>query len=332
VLTNISAFDVLNGGDGLGGTNSLNVSGGAAFIGGNLSNESLGSVTVVNNGKLVVGGTYNNAGTFSMSHSVGTFVGAVVNSGAWITDPSTNTFQSTYTLTGSGSISMSAGDVYIFSNSATTVGNFINNSTQSNTTSMLAGKFVFNNSTLAITQLFGTAGINIGNLNNPSVNTGAVYVSTLDTSILGQYSNNFALGTLDISGTSTTEVFGSSGVATNSSGLGAALFLVNLDIDPGAELVISNGVQVYFQNSNDFASANYELEPGAGLHVELVPEPSTLLLCLCGLGILYVARCRLVKKTSEGSEVTRVNDHECRMGRQSAHPPASAKRFNLVAV
>src|SRR5438046_2820314 len=128
----------------------------------------------------------NPNGTFSANNAVATFAGPVINSGAWITDPTTNVFQDTFTVTTSGFIQMSAGDVYIFTNAASTVGSFVNLSTQSNSFDTLPGKFVFD-STLSITQRFFTAGDNIGSLDTDGgFNT--VLVSTLDPNLLAQYS------------------------------------------------------------------------------------------------------------------------------------------------
>jgi hypothetical protein len=244
----------------------------------------------------VVGGVFTNAGTVVMMHSVGTFNGAVVNNGAWITDPTTNVFQSTFTVTTNGSVSMTAGDVYIFTNNGSTVGSFINQSTHSNTTSMLAGKFVFDG-TLNLTQQFATAGDNIGSLTTAS-DFSQVQVGTLDPNVLAQYSNNFALGTLELSGISTTEVFDANVVGGRGHGaLEAALFLTDLTLGTGTRLIISNNVQVYFISSNGFSSAQVDLLSGAGLHqlvteLSAVPEPNVLLLWLSSIVTIYAARRR----------------------------------------
>ena len=180
------------------------VNGQTAYQGGNLTIGPSGSM-LVSNTKATISGLVTNNGSLSFVYATATFQNKVYNNGAWITDPSTNIFQSTYTLNSNGSISMSAGDVFIFTNGASTVGSFINLSTQSNTTSLLNGKFVFN-STLSTTQQLATAGDNIGNLSTAH-DFSQVLVSTIDTTLLSQYSNNFAVGELQLSGTSTTLVF-----------------------------------------------------------------------------------------------------------------------------
>src|SRR5207244_956112 len=105
----------------------------------------------------------------------------------------------------------------------------------------------------SLTQQFASAGNNVGNLDTAGgFNT--VAVPTLDPTLLAQYSNNFALGTLELSGISTTEVFDSFIVGGRGhGGLEAALFLGDLVLDPGTFLIISNNVQVYFISSNGFS-------------------------------------------------------------------------------
>jgi hypothetical protein len=159
---------------------------------------------------------------------------------------------------------------------------------------MLAGKFLFN-STLNLTQQLATAGVNIGSLTTAG-DFSQVQVGTLDPNALAQYSNNFALGTLELSGTSTTEVFDANVVG----GLEAALFLTNLTLDAGTQLIISNNVQVYFINSNAFSQAQVTLLGGAGLHqltteFSAIPEPNVLLLWLGGVVTVFAARRRSAK-------------------------------------
>ena len=56
-----------------------------------------GGVLGADNGRLMVDTVFTNGGTVSFVNSVGTFASAVVNQGAWISDPSTNVFLSNYT-------------------------------------------------------------------------------------------------------------------------------------------------------------------------------------------------------------------------------------------
>jgi autotransporter-associated beta strand protein len=255
-------------------------------------------VVAANTGNLVVNGSFTNAGTLNMIHSVGTFSGAVVNSGAWITDPTINVFQNTYTVTSSGYIQSSPGDVYIFSNNATTASSFINISTNKNQFDTLGGDFVFAN-TLGATQQFAAAGHDFGPGTASATNTAPTTVNPLT---LAAYSNNFALGTLQISDSTTVEVtdaFSLLGPGTND-GLDAALYLDNLYIGSNSLLLIAGNVQLYFINSNNWSMANIELEgnPGldnsiSGIHqFAVIPEPSVVLLWLCGFATIYAARRR----------------------------------------
>jgi T5SS/PEP-CTERM-associated repeat protein len=256
-------------------------------------NNLVGGVVTASTASLVVKGAFNNSGTFVAISSVGTFSGGVVNSGAWITDPSTNVFQNTYTVTSSGFIQMTPGDVYIFSNNASAA-SFVNLSTQSNTFHTLPGKFLFD-ATLALTQTFATAGNNIGNLNTTGGFT-TVTVPTLNPNLLAQYSNNFALGSLELASTTTVVDAFLQGGRTHG-GLEAALFLSDLTLDPGSLLIISNDVQIYFITSNAFNLAQVSLLGDGGLHqlvtqFVVVPEPDVLLLWLAGAAAVYGSRRR----------------------------------------
>jgi len=243
---------------------------------------------IVQNSQVTVAGAFTNAGTVTMFRSVGTFNSAVVNSGAWITDPTTNVFQDTLTVTSSGYIQMAAGDVYIFTNDADSTANFINRSTQSNQFNTIDGKFIFDATTANTTQHFLTAGRNIGNLDTDG-DTNIIIMPTLDIDTLPQYTNNFALGTLRID--SFFDVF-----TELSPGMGA-LFVTNLEVGSTGHLTISNNVQVYFITSNGWNYASQlTLLGNAGLHQLVlnasVPEPSVLLLWLSGIATAWAARRR----------------------------------------
>jgi hypothetical protein len=266
----------------------------ALTLNSSLVNLSSGVVTA-NTGNLVVGGAFVNQGTLAMTHSMGTFASTVVNSGAWITDPTTNVFRDAYTATSSGYIQASAGAVYIFTNSGSHAASFVNQSAQSNTFNTVTAKFVFD-ATLSLTQTMYAAGSNIGNL---SVTGGFApeLVGVAATNALSQFQNNFALGTLEIA--STTEVADAAvDGGVDHGGLESALFVNELDLDPGAHLIISNDVQIYFITSNAFTSSQVTLLGDAGLHLLtsdaslVVPEPSVVLLWLSSIATIYAARRR----------------------------------------
>jgi hypothetical protein len=262
-----------------------------------------GGLVAANAGNLVVGGAFVNQGTLAMANSMGTFAGTVVNSGAWMTDPTTNVFQNTYTVASSGFIQSSAGDLYIFSNNATTAASFINVSTNKTQYNTLNGTFQFAN-TLGITQVFATAGHDFG---PPAATaTNQIELTSPSPYTLPQYSNNFALGTLEISSYTTVRVddaFITGGAGTDDN-LVAALYLNNLDMGTDSLLMISSNVEVYFINSNNWSLANVQLQgnPGYdqtfdGIHqFVVVPEPTVVLLWLSSIATLYAARKRGASK------------------------------------
>lgn len=269
--------------------------------GGAVFNQTNGTIAA-SSGNLIVTGTLANNGTVTLTSSVGTFNSTVVNSGAWITDPSTLVFQNTFTVTPSGFVSMTPGDVYVFTNGASAAADFVNLSSQSNAYNTANGKFVFDN-TLGLTQNLVVAGHNLGpGSPNPVPNATNEAPVGLDLNIPG-FSNNFALGTLEISDFTTVRVSdafsGLPGLGTND-GLTAGLYLDNLLMGFDSFLIISSNVQVYFKSSNTWDTANFLLEGNPtfdnainGLHqLAVVPEPGVVFLWLCGFVTVYAARRR----------------------------------------
>jgi len=263
-----------------------------------------GGVVTSETARLVVSGAFTNAGTFTMMHGVGTFNGAVINSGAWITDPSTNIFNNTFTVTTSGFVSMSAGDVYIFTNNTSTTGHFVNLSTQSNSYDTLPGKFLFS-ATSGVTQDFYVAGHDLGPY-APGVPFASNALGVVTYPTVAGFSNNFALGTLEISDFTTvrvSDVFGNLGPGTNDN-LTAGLYLGSLQMGLNSLLIISSNVQVYFLSSNNWSSANFVLEGNptydnsiSGLHqLVTVPEPSVLMLLLLGGAAVVTRHNRRLRK------------------------------------
>src|ERR1041385_3952691 len=109
----------------------------------------------MSNTHATISGIFTNNGVINSYNSSATFEGKVYNNGGWITDPTTNTFLSDYTVGNSGSIAMAAGDVYLFKS------NFVNQSTQATTYNTTSGTFVFNGGA-GYTQTFSTAAIELG--------------------------------------------------------------------------------------------------------------------------------------------------------------------------
>ncbi len=285
----------------------LAVVGGGTYVNTADLNTLVGGVVTVNTSRVIVGGAYTGASgsTLTMINSVGTF-GTVVNSGAWITDPSTNIFNGDHTETSSGFIAASAGDVYIFKS------NFVNQSTQNttydtmNTTpggSGAAGtKFIFDGtntvSSSGYTQQFFTAGLKLtgGFSGTPSPLSNGVQFVTSFPAVTG-FVDNFALDRLEIGNLGTNsilELFDS----FPSDGTNAALFVNDLWLLGSSQLILSNNTVLYFVNSNAWSMANISLLGNAELHqltleqVSAVPEPSVILLWVCGIATVYAARRR----------------------------------------
>lgn len=259
-----------------------------------------GWVTATSSG-LQVSGMFTNTGTLNMISSVGTYHSAVINAGAWISDPSSNIFLSTLTVTSTGYVHAAAGDVYVFN------GNLINQSTQSNnwntlnvtpgsTTTVASTEFLFQGTGANSTQTFATVGLLLTNgfttiSNNEQVVSSYGAVSGFD--------NNFALGELAIS--NTTLVL----AQTTPSSITNALFVNDLYLFAGAQLVISNNMDVYFVNSNGWDISQITLDSGAKIYqlsgspIPLtVPEPSVLLMWLAGALTLWAAHRRANRTTA----------------------------------
>lgn len=258
------------------------------------------------NGSLIVTGVLTNQGTVSFFHSVGTFQSAVVNAGVWVTDPTTNIFQGSYTLTASGAISATGGDVYQFRS------NFVNQSVQNaaydtlNTTPGTSGaagtKFVFDGtntaSSIGYTQHFFTAGLKLtgGFTGTPASATETQMISSF-AAVTG-FQNNFALDRLEIGNLGTNSILQLTD-AFPLDGNKAGLFVNDLWLFGDSQLVLSNNTALYFVNSNNWSMGNITLLGNAELHqlvlnttLSVVPEPSTLMLLLAGGVILGAYRRR----------------------------------------
>lgn len=238
--------------------------------------------------------------TFMMRHGQNTFGARVINSGAWVTDPTTNTFADALVITPSGFIAADVGDMYIFTNGVSSVGHFRNISTNTAQWSTSDAKFLFSATPLATQDIYA-AGIN---------REWALPSSSSTSPVMGNWAaaiaGNFHIGTLEISNFSTVRVWdafsGLGGDFGPDDGQRAALYVDNLILGEQAFLIISPNVEVYFLNSNSWTSANYALlggghGVGGELHqfvgLSVVPEPGTLvLLVLGGMGMMGAYRQR----------------------------------------
>ncbi|MCG3147896.1 MAG: hypothetical protein PCFJNLEI_01337 [Verrucomicrobiae bacterium] len=311
IVTNYQALVLVNGDTAYRGGNITVGSGGAmlisntqATITGLFTNS--GSLSVANARVTYESRVYNN-GTSTMLNSFGTFSAGVINAGRWETDPTTNIFQNFgLTNTISGVITMAAGDRYVFTNTVSgTPANFINVSTNKAASNLLPGSFLFSGG-LSLTQQFTIAGRDLGPTPGTPVLTATNMLTTAGTP--PGFTANFALGTLEISNFSTVRVtdafMGLSGLGADD-GFLAGLYVENLFLGANSLLIIDTNVQVYFRNSNNWTLANIRMVNNQGLGGDLytydnsisglhqlviVPEPSTLLLLIGGLGTLWLAR------------------------------------------
>jgi hypothetical protein len=269
-------------------------------------------VFTVDTARANVTGVYTNLGTTVFMHSIGTFNSSVVNAGSWITDPTTNVFQNTMTVTSSGDIQAAAGDVFIFHE------HFVNQSTQNttyNTFNTTAGgsgaagtKFIFDDQSANGTQAFYTAGLLLtgGFVGTPAPTaTGAQTVSSF-AAVTG-FVDNFAIDRLELgngSTNSTLMLLDTFGTVSPSDGNTAAIFVNDLWIFGSSTLIISNNVRLYFVNSNNWSSANFTLLGNAELHqlvleqLNVIPEPTVVFLWLSGLATIYAASRRSGKRAS----------------------------------
>jgi hypothetical protein len=252
------------------------------------------------NGHLIVDAIFTNKGTVSLLNSVGTFSSRVVNEGAFKMDPSTVIFQSDLEISSSGTMTMTSGDTAIFRS------NFVNRSTQETTYDTSAGKFRFDGSG-GHTQVFFVAGLDLGGTNATVIGTPSQTNSFLQLGVpVWGYSNNFALGTLEIGSANTTSTLLLADTFLTiepTDGAMAGLYIQQLIINPGSLLIISNNVELYYKQTNGVTGVSFDtLNPGDNVlilgngsfhHIQSVPEPSVLMfLTIGGVAIYWYRRRR----------------------------------------
>ncbi|MCG3147409.1 MAG: hypothetical protein PCFJNLEI_00849 [Verrucomicrobiae bacterium] len=276
---------------------------------GNMINR-VGGVVTAKQARLTFHGVVTNAGSVKMLNSIGTFNAAVVNSGAWITDPTTNIFHNTFTVTSSGSVNADVGDVYEFRE------NFVNQSGQTQTWNMLNAplntsstgaanlgtKFLFSGDSVT-TQEFFHAGLTLTGGFLGLASTATETQAVVNFSAVAGFQNNFALGTLELTNT-ILKLSDTFGTVSADDGLTGGLFVKNLFLYGGTELIISNNMRLYFINSNNWVAAGstVTLLGNAEIHqltgpLAIVPEPSVLLFLLTG-GAVMIARRRRQRRAA----------------------------------
>jgi hypothetical protein len=259
----------------------------------NSSSGTLGA----SNGSLIVNTVFTNAGTVAFKSGVGTFNSSVVNENAWTMNPSTNIFNDTVTITSSGYLTMLAGSVNIFKS------DFVNQSTQSNLYNTGQGKFLFD-AGINVTQNFFVAGLDLGGYDG--FPNGPLSVSNSWTSldgVLWGYTNNFALGTLEVGTNSSLVLQDTFGTVSGTDGKTAGLYVTSLILDSSSLLIVSNNVELYFRFTNGVTGVSFgpTLNPGDNVwvldggsfhQINVVPEPSVLMLLTIGASAIYWRRRR----------------------------------------
>jgi hypothetical protein len=268
----ISGYGTLRTG-GLTNDGSVTFTGGTTTVNGNVTNSVGKTITVAQTPATFTGNVTNN-GTFRTTNTTATFTGSFTNNGLYASDPSTQTFQQNFTTTPTGSVQASPGDIYKID------ADVINNSTQKLTFDMSQAKIEIDGS---------------GNHNFTwtGVDKGAVPAG---------YTNNFAIGTLELTLGSTLTLLNGIGDTGSNSGTataGAALYVGTLTLDgitssntsEISTLIVGNGMDIYYNSSlNTYLDGKtYALSNGGFLEAVEVPEPSTFASMLIGLGLLWFA-------------------------------------------
>jgi hypothetical protein len=200
-------------------------------------------------------GTFSNSGTVHASSATVNWGTLFTNAGAYISDPSTQTFGA-LTVASTGYIQASAGDIYKVQ------ANFTNNSTQNSLWNTLAADLDFIS---GATHSIALAGADLGQ------------------DVAG-YTNNFAWGKVDLTGQTLNLSDG------NPSNSGAALYVHQILGVAVSGLSVSNitgnGFDIYYDASQNsyLDGETYSLGNGGVLAPipAAVPEPSTLVLLAVG--------------------------------------------------
>ncbi|MCC7517667.1 MAG: hypothetical protein IT578_00615 [Verrucomicrobiae bacterium] len=238
-----------------------------------------GSSVLFSNGTYSLSAAFTNQGTTRAINSRVTFVSPVVLGGAYVSDPSTNTFTSNLTVTASGALSGSNGDLFVFNQ------NLLLASTNRAQFALAQAAVLFTN---AATHLLSVS-------NSGALNLGQGFTS------FAQVATNFAIGQLSIASGNRLTIAGNQDSLTN------ALYVGWLDLQGAATnsyAAVTNAlrlalnlpnINVYydsFDSRNDWLNANllndsasgYDLWGGGFLLP--IPEPSALALAVAGTLVL----------------------------------------------
>ena len=251
-----------------------------------------GGILNFTNGLFTFGNTLTNAGTLNVMNSKVTYTAPVVISGLYFSDPSTNTFATNVTVTASGALQGSNGDLFVFG------GNLLNQSTNRSGFSLWQAAVLFTNLAAGGTNhTYDVTG-------SGSANWGTGFTN------FDRVSTNFAIGTLSIAPGNRLMITGQvGGGITNAvyvgwldiQGLGTGSLLTNNLGDVTNTLLLALNlpdINLYYSREdprNAWLNANI---PGTGYNLWggglllPIPEPSAFATIAVGLGLLAFLRRR----------------------------------------
>jgi T5SS/PEP-CTERM-associated repeat protein len=238
-------------------------------------------------GSYAVGNTVSNLGTVMVSNALVTFHAPVVIGGTYVSDPSTNVFTTNVTVSASGALVGSNGDLFVFQKDLYM---FSTNHTGFN---MWQAATLFTNGPSHFLSISNSGAFKLGGGTN-----------------LAEFATNFAIGELGIALGDKLTLAGNKDTLTNALyvgwlniyGLGSGSLLTNdyLAVSNTLVTVLSLDVNLYydrFDSRNDWLTTylpdlGYDLwGPNAGLLLP-IPEPSALLAVGAGLAVLAFLRRR----------------------------------------
>lgn len=232
--------------------------GGGSFNG-TLENYGTTTVSGTQNSVTFGGNVTNESGaTFTASNTVVTYAGTFTNNGRYVSEPSTQNFNN-LVIGASGWMTGGAADVFNIS------GNVLSTSTNKTAFNLSASHVTLQG---AGTHTFTWTGVNLGA-------TGA------------GYANNFAIGVFEL-GTGVSLDIQNGNVSGT-----VGIYVTTLLLDSGtnqATAINSNGADIFYDGNaplNAYLDDNtYPLEGGGFIEPVAVPEPGTIALLSCGVGMM----------------------------------------------